>query len=118
VSVCVLAGAAVTRLAAAAFTLSWTHSVEKIVWEEDWRVADEKMSIVAARVQGSGAGMEPGESARLENGWWRWQPQLPPVPELVLALSGHASPWRLCIRAGCLELSATDGNPAVIRPCR
>ncbi|MFX6230366.1 DUF1850 domain-containing protein, partial [Acinetobacter baumannii] len=25
-------------LAVAAFTLSWTHSVEKVEWQEDWRV--------------------------------------------------------------------------------
>ena len=28
-----------TVLAAATFTLSWTHSVEKTRWEETWRIA-------------------------------------------------------------------------------
>ena len=35
--ICLLAGSTVAPLMAGAITLAWTHSVEKIVWEEDWR---------------------------------------------------------------------------------
>ena len=37
-SLCILAAGKVTVLAVSAFTLSWTHSVEKVRWEEDWLV--------------------------------------------------------------------------------
>ncbi|MGO4839058.1 DUF1850 domain-containing protein, partial [Rhizobiaceae sp. 2RAB30] len=37
-SLCVVAAGKTTVLAASLFTLSWTHSVEKTRWEEDWRV--------------------------------------------------------------------------------
>ena len=67
-SLCILAAGKTTVLAVSAFTLSWTHSVEKTRWEEDWRVTPAGLEIVEARVKGSGAGMEPPEGAVLE-GW-------------------------------------------------
>ena len=70
-SLCLTAGAVVTRLAVASFTLAWTHSVEKTRWEEDWRVGARGLEIVEARVKGSGAGMEPGPDARFDGTWWR-----------------------------------------------
>lgn len=87
-SLCVAAAAGVLRLAAASFTLGWTHSVEHVRWEEDWRVAPQGLVLVAARVQGSGAGMEPPDDARLTGGWWTWAPTLAPRPEILLAASG------------------------------
>ena len=73
-----LAGAETLRLAVTAFTLAWTHSVEHLRWEEDWRVTPAGLELVEARVQGSGAGMEPPEGARLAGGWWTWRPARPP----------------------------------------
>ena len=35
---CVAAGGLVMTLALESFTLAWTHSIEKIRWEEDWRI--------------------------------------------------------------------------------
>lgn len=110
-SLCVIAGATTLRLAVAAFTLSWTHSIERTRWEEDWRVAGENLQIVAARVKGSGAGMEPGAEARLVDGWWRWRPDAPPTQRLSLAGS-QATPegWRLCAEQTCLAIGAADGS--------
>ena len=34
--ICLLAASVVVPLGMPAITLRWTHSVEKIVWEEDW----------------------------------------------------------------------------------
>ncbi len=117
-SLCVAAGAVAFRLAAAAFTLGWTHSVERIRWEEDWRATPAGLEIVEARVRGSGAGMEPGEGAVLRDGWWRWRPGRRPVPELVLAASG-ATPggWDLCAAGACRTLGAEPGPPVRIAPC-
>jgi len=52
-------------LSIAAFTLVWTHSIEKIDWQEDWRITPQGLELVQARVKGSGAGMEPPPEARL-----------------------------------------------------
>jgi hypothetical protein len=63
----------VKALALAAFTLAWTNSVEKVEWQEDWRVTPQGLQLVSARVKGSGAGMEPPPEARLSDGWFQWQ---------------------------------------------
>lgn len=117
-SICVLAGGKALTLGAALFTLSWTHSVEKIRWEEDWRAGPAGLELVEARVQGSGAGMEPPPEARFENGWWRYRPSLPPQAELALAASGATgSGWKLCASEECHELGASAGKPVIVRYC-
>lgn len=116
-SVCV-AGGATLRLAVVAFTLAWTHSVERVRWEEDWTVSPAGLVLVEARVQGSGAGMEPAPDARLEGGWWRWRPEVPARPEVVLAASGATGGgWSLCADGGCTELGAEAGGPLRLYPC-
>src|SRR5205823_3073494 len=37
-SLCLVSAGVTKTLAVAAFTLAWTHSIEKIEWQEDWRV--------------------------------------------------------------------------------
>lgn len=118
-AVCILAGGKTLSLAVAAFSLAWTHSVEKVEWREDWRVGADGLSISRAAVKGSGAGMEPGDGAVLEDGWWVWTPDLPAVPKLVLAASGATpSAWQLCHEQDCMALGAQAGEPVVIEPCR
>lgn len=117
-SVCVTAGAVALRFAATAFTLGWTHSVERLRWEEDWRVTPAGLEIAEARVRGSGAGMEPGQDAAFRDGWWRWRPPTPPVADLVLAASGATGGgWELCVDGGCRSLGAAAGPPVRIAPC-
>jgi len=111
VSLCLATAGVVKSLAVAAFTLSWTHSVEKIDWQEDWRVTPQGLEIVEARVKGSGAGMEPPPEARLADGWFRWKPQLPILPEVALGNSGLAGEWRVCRDGACQDLSAILGRP-------
>ncbi len=115
---CLLAGAQVLALVGGSFTLSWTHSVEKTGWGETYAVTAEGLKLTEARVQGSGAGMDPGPGAVLQDGWWVWKPTLPAVPELLLGDSGATvSPWTLCSGAKCLTLGAEPGPPIEIRPC-
>lgn len=111
VSVCFASAGVIKALQLAAFTLVWTHSVEKIDWQEDWRVMPDGLQIVAARVKGTGAGMEPPPEARLVDGWWRWTLQRPPQRELVLGNSGAAGEWRLCAEGSCRTLSDILGHP-------
>ncbi len=115
---CLSVGALALHLAAGGFTLEWTHSVERIPWREEWRVEPGGLRLVRAAVKGSGAGMEPGAGARLEAGWWVWEPGLPPVPALDLAASGATgSGWRLCADGACREIGAEPGAGVRLAPC-
>lgn len=113
-SLCVSGGAAVVVLTWTAFTLSWTHTVEKIRWEEDWRVSASGLHVIEARVKGAGAGMEPPADAKLDNGWWRYRPTtVPALPQLVLARYAGAGDWELCGDGGnCATLGALLGTNA------
>jgi hypothetical protein len=53
-----LAGSIWAQLPVANFTLAWNHSIEKIRWEEDYRVTAQGLVLEQARVRGNGAGME------------------------------------------------------------
>lgn len=117
-SLCVLAAGKTTALAVTAFTLSWTHSVEKTRWEEQWRLTPAGLEIVEARVRGSGAGMEPPADAVLKDGWWVYRPDLPAQPQLMLAASGATGDgWELCAAGECRTLGASAHAPTVLKPC-
>ncbi|MBN8960016.1 MAG: DUF1850 domain-containing protein [Rhizobiales bacterium] len=109
-SLCLISAGVTKTLAVAAFTLVWTHSIEKIDWREDWRVTPQGLELVEARVKGSGAGMEPPPEARLVDGWFVWQPHRAPMPEVVLGNSGMAGEWRLCADGKCRTLSTILGH--------
>ena len=121
-SLCLASAGIVKTLSIAAFTLAWTHSIEKVDWQEDWRVTQHGLELVQARVRGSGAGMEPPPEARLVDGWFQWQPNRAPLPEVVLANSGAAGEWRICHDGNCRTLSDILGQPlgghvAIMRGC-
>jgi hypothetical protein len=111
VSVCLASAGVFKALPVVAFTLVWTHSVEKIDWQEDWRVTSGKLQLTEARVKGTGAGMEPPPEARLVDGWWRWVPTVEIPREVVLGNSGAAGEWRFCIKGACRTLSDIFGRP-------
>ena len=48
------AGALHAFVATHEFTLAWTHSIEKVRWEEDYRIVSDHIEIVEARIRGSG----------------------------------------------------------------
>ena len=110
-SLCLISAGVTKALAVAAFTLVWTHSIEKIDWQEDWRVTPNGLELVEARVKGSGAGMEPPPEARLSGGWFRWKPARPAMGEVRLGNSGAAGEWRLCTGDKCRTLSEILGHP-------
>jgi hypothetical protein len=110
-SLCLASAGLVKALSIVTFTLVWTHSIEKVDWQEDWRVTPEGLVLAQARVKGSGAGMEPPPEARLINGWFQWQPARPAMPQVVLANSGAAGEWRLCANGDCRTLSELFGHP-------
>jgi len=104
-SLCLAAGKLFAVVPAAAFTLAWTHSIEKTCWEEDWRIDGDRLSIVDARIRGSGAGMEPGPAARLEDGVWHYRPALPPQPRLRVWHSAYTDGYTLCANERCRPLA-------------
>jgi hypothetical protein len=110
-SLCLASAGVVKTLAVAAFTLVWTHSIEKIDWQEDWRITPAGLQLVQARVKGSGAGMEPPPEARLVDGWFQWNLARAPMPEVVLGNSGAAGEWRFCSGGNCRTLSEIFGHP-------
>jgi hypothetical protein len=110
-SLCLASVGSLKALALAAFTLAWTHSIEKVEWQEDWRITPAGLELTEARVKGSGAGMEPPPEARLVNGWFRWKPARPIMPEVTLGNSGAAGEWRLCADGKCRTLSEIFGHP-------
>jgi hypothetical protein len=110
-SLCLASAGAIKTLSIAAFTLAWTHSIEKIEWQEDWRVTPAGLELANARVKGFGAGMEPPPEARLIEGWFQWKPQRVPMPEVILGNSGAAGEWRFCHGGNCQTLSEIFGHP-------
>ncbi|CAM5258220.1 hypothetical protein SSTU70S_04476 [Stutzerimonas stutzeri] len=49
-----LAGVVWAQLPTPAFTLAWNHTIEKIRWEEDYRVTADGLLLGEARIKGSG----------------------------------------------------------------
>ena len=102
---CLAAGAVAAALAIDSFTLTWIHSIEKIRWEEDWRIEAGALVLTEARIRGTGAGMEPPAGAVLKNGIWHYRPQLPPQSVLRLSHSPHAGGYTLCTATLCQPLA-------------
>jgi len=101
---CITAGGVVVALALDTFTLAWTHSIEQVRWEEDYRVEGTALRLTEARIRGSGAGMDPPAGARLEHGIWHYTPALPALPVLRLAHSHFTPGYELCHDGCCKPL--------------
>ncbi|MDP2222155.1 MAG: DUF1850 domain-containing protein [Hydrogenophaga sp.] len=104
------------------FTLAWTHSIEKVRWEEDYAVTPSPPTLhaLAARVRGSAAGMEPPDDARLVNGWYTYTPQMRSPTELRLTRSEFTADYELCLQGRCQPLSAwlpSDGGVTRLTAC-
>lgn len=118
--ICLLAASVVVPLGVPAITLRWSHSVEKIVWEEDWADTPAGLTITASRVRGSGAGMEPALDAHWVNGAWTWVPRLAPLREVVLRRSGATADWSVCLQGACQPMSVFVGpeaDPVTLTSC-
>ena len=117
-SICILSGLKLSTFAISFFTLSWTHSVEKIEWQEDWIINQNQLEIVEARVQGSGAGMEVPEGSNFVNGWWIYKPKNIKTNELLLATSNtNIQNWKICYDNSCSVLKNNEEQPIKIYPC-
>jgi len=109
------------------FTLAWTHSIEKVRWEEDYAVRLDPLSqppvlhAVQARVRGSAAGMEPPPGAVLRQGWYQYTPTITTPLELRLTRSEFTPDYEVCVQGRCRPLSdwmASDGGVTLLKACR
>ena len=121
-AICLTVGAHHVSLPTERFTLAWTHSVEKTGWQEDYALRGSGLALTEARIQGTGAGMEPPPDALFHDGWWHYVPHLPVLPELRLALSPYTADYRLCWKGQCRSLAKLLGaehreGVVTVRPC-
>lgn len=113
-----------------AFALAWTHSIEKTRWQEDYRVLRDgqgtpRLRLEQARIQGSGAGMEPPADAVLKNGWYHYRPAVLPLGLLRLTRSPHTPDYDWCDNTAgpnetCRPLEQwlpSDGGITLLWPC-
>jgi hypothetical protein len=119
-ALCIVVGTTSTALPAERFTLAWLHSVEKTLWEEDYLVAGDWLFATAARIRGSGAGMEPPAGAVLHAGAYRYRPVARWLRTITLANSEFGGTYQLCVDGRCRALSAWVPHTGVttLRPCR
>ena len=110
-SLCLASRACVKTLSIAAFTLVWTHSVEKVDWQEDWRITPGGLRTGAGPRQGFRRRHGAAAGGAAVDGWFQWQPRRAPMPEVVLGNSGAAGEWRLCHDGSCRTLSEIFGHP-------
>ncbi|HSM22835.1 MAG TPA: DUF1850 domain-containing protein [Rubrivivax sp.] len=126
------------------FTLAWTHSIEKVRWEEDYAVdsgvncdvgckvgcepgcelqADgtpPRLRALAARVRGSGAGMEPPPDAVWHGGWYHYRPAESEAGTLRLTRSEFTPDYELCADGVCRPLAhwvPSDGGVTLLSAC-
>lgn len=91
-------------------TLSWIHSVEKTRWEEVYTIKDSRLSLVSARIQSFGAGMEPPADAVFQNGWWIYQLKIGSMEKIALTYSNYTEDYSLCWNNQCAALSQLVGT--------
>jgi hypothetical protein len=111
-----LAGALWAEIPTTGFTLTWDHSIEKVRWEEDYRVTPAGLVLCEARILGAGAGMEIPVDAELRGGSWHYRPRLPPLAPLRLARTPEAGDYTICVKGVCRPLADWIGPPRADRP--
>lgn len=110
------------------FTLAWTHSIEKVRWEEGYRVvaptgpdAKPVLEATITRIRGSAAGMEPPPDAVFRDGWYEYHPTFPVPETLRLTRSIYTADYDWCSNGRCqplLGLMPTDGGITLMYACR
>lgn len=104
-ALCMSAGAVSVTLFVHSFTLAWMHSVEKIRWEEQWKIEGNFLQVTEASVRGSGAGMEPPSDALFKEGAWHYTPHVPPLKAVRLSHSPYTKEYELCFNGRCTPLN-------------
>jgi hypothetical protein len=109
----VVAGTLRALLPVTEFTVTWQHSVEKMQWEEHYRIEGAQLRLTEARVAGSGAGIDPLPDATLRDGAWTWHPRDATFAQLRLTSSAFTRDYELCWGDGCRALRSLVPPPGV-----
>lgn len=122
IALCLSVGALSASLSIQAFTLAWMHSVEKIRWEEDWKIEGTSLYILEARVQGTGAGMEPPLGSVYKDGFWHYQPTVGPLQSVSLMHSPYTKGYEICFKNQCHPLEdllpgINEIESIILTPC-
>jgi hypothetical protein len=102
-------------------TLRWTHTVEKVRWEEDYAVDGNALVVTEARIRATGAGMEMPPDATLSGGAWHYRPALPPLPRIYIRNTELPSGYDVCWDGQCRRLRSligSDDRLLALVPCR
>ncbi len=108
------------------FTLAWSHSIEKVRWEEDYAVQLDTLTrqpvlqALNARIKGSAAGMEPPPDAVWRHGWYAYTPPIKYLTELRLTRSEFTPDYDWCMHGSCQKMSdliASDLGITRARAC-
>lgn len=119
-ALCIVVGTTLFTVPATSFTLRWQHTVEKILWEEDYLIAGDWLYLVSARVRGSGAGMEPPSGAVRVGDAWHYRPPLRWHRQVALARSQFGRDYELCVDRDCNSLAhwaPAPLAPTTLAPC-
>lgn len=110
----VVAGVLRATLPTNEVTIAWLHSVEKIRWVERYRVEHDALRLIEARIEGSGAGMDPPSDATFAGGGWTWHPAVDPLPHVRLTVSPFARDYDVCDGDRCRTLTSiiASGSPS------
>lgn len=108
------------------FTLAWTHSIEKIRWEEDYHVGQDenaapRLVLDRARIHGSGAGMDPPPDAVHRGSWYEYVPTTQPDGPLRLTRSEFTPDFDWCVAGRCRPLGdvlPSDQGVTLLWACR
>jgi len=91
-------------------TLAWEHTVEKVRWEEDYRLEGSRLLLTEARVRGTGAGMDIPDDAVFTAGVWRYRPALSPLAQITITNSLLPLGYDLCVDGKCSRLHDVIGD--------
>ena len=119
-ALCIVVGTALFNLPVQRFTLRWQHTIEKVVWEEDYVVAGDWLYLSGARVQGSGAGMEPPPGSVRVGPAWHYRPAERWHRAVKLARSAFGNDYELCVAGECRPMPAwapAPLAPTTLSPC-
>jgi hypothetical protein len=91
-------------------TLAWEHSVAKTRIEEDYHRVDGALVLTEVRTRGPAPGIEPPVHARFAGGWWRYRPQLDPLPRSLFANTLQPGGYEICHEGRCTRLRDRIGG--------
>ena len=120
-ALCIVVGACFIELPVRSFTLAWQHTVEKVLWEEDYLVVGAWLLHDRARVSAGPApawNRRPMPSSSTAHGSYRpadrWR------REVRLARSEFGSDYLLCIEGRCRPMADVAPGPiaaTTLRSC-